>query len=554
MVDLENLDRYVMVRVSDQDLSSVEDLRELEGDFGHGVHPLWSDSLNSILAFAFEPALYDQTQAETFVKQVTDKKALSIADVVSAVVAPFARILSSFSRGEERAPESVPSVALVSFDRIVDDINAALKLRYPPPLGNAAYDPPWVVECGMDSVVVRLSDTLQYYVMTYSYADDGTIVLGDPVPAEKSWVTKADGMPVMLHVFTSPAGDGSEALACANDAEKGLIWKEIIHPGRWFKSDSGREVQVTGDMIREAYRAWEAGLPKLISVPADSHHDATNGVVPADANKGFVKRLKLLGDRLFAGFELAPTATQAIEDGTIADVSVYLQPGVVHPTTGERFGWALQHVLLTNNPLAQDLAPFGELPVSASAGAGYVVESYEVRNMSDQNTQQTDQPVGMNADDAALLDAVRGLNLSADDIRAMAQRQAQVVQKARDLEITQIVRAMEGLEDHPGVVQVDGTRHYPVVCQAVEQALRDTPGALSLTANDDGQTGVDSVVIALVNAIPREGRMALTTQPGAPQPQPHTEDDGQPTDAQVTELAERLTPGVRGIAAHVRGV
>ena len=83
--------------------------------------------------------------------------------------------------------------------------------------------------------------------------------------------------------------------------------------------------------------------------------------MPAESNRGFVQKLKLIGERLFGGFKFTdPEVGYGVNVGNIADVSIFLNPNVIHPETGEKFPWTLEHVLLTNNPLAQDLAPFGE--------------------------------------------------------------------------------------------------------------------------------------------------------------------------------------------------
>jgi hypothetical protein len=77
MVDLENLDRYILIMTGKQSLEGIEDLRELDGDFGHGVHPLWSDGLKSIIAFAFEPNVFDEKAAKEWVKKAQQKREMS---------------------------------------------------------------------------------------------------------------------------------------------------------------------------------------------------------------------------------------------------------------------------------------------------------------------------------------------------------------------------------------------------------------------------------------------------------------------------------------------
>lgn len=105
------------------------------------------------------------------------------------------------------------------------------------------------------------------------------------------------------------------------------------------------------------------------------------------------------------------------------------------------------------------------------------------------------------------------LGLNAEQVAALQQRDTAVRQKARALEINVILNALQGKGEHSGVTQIAGYAHYPVVAQAVEQALLSLPPALALDADENGATGIDAAVLAVANAIPREGRIALQVQP-----------------------------------------
>jgi len=476
MVDLEHLDRYVVIPTGNRDPANVKDLRELEGDFGPAVYALWSNALQSIVAFAFERSAYTEEQAREWVKKTMEEpvKTSILGAFLSAVVAPLRQAL------------------------------ATLQPRPQPVAGDSA--------------------------------------IPDSTPA--------DTAPITLHAFPVRLGPVLDAM----ETDDGLVWKEIVHPGQWFRSNTGDLVEITIKMIRSAFKAWKAGLPRHISVPADYHHDDTGGLVPVEDNRGFVEKLKMIGDKLFAGFHFTdPKIAFGVEHGNVADCSVYLQPDVIHPDTGEKFDWILQHVLLTNNPLVQDLSPFGAVPASGTDGR-FVVQSYypvqEVPMPNEPQTQQTQQPpaqgVALSAADAALFDQYRGLGLSVGDIQTMVAERAKVCQKARDLEITRVVRAMEATEAHPGVTRIEEFRHWPVVIAAVEKALRERPKALALSADDDGQTGLDAVVLEIVNAIPQEGRMALSAQPAGSKaptdPSLSETKPTEPTDEQVKTFAGRLHP------------
>ncbi len=559
-VDLEHLDRYVVVQVDGQPvLAEVADLRELEGDFGHGVYPLWSDELQSIVAFAFEPVFFNAAEAQEWVAKAMEKQPaeMSVMDVLQGIVAPLTRALGSMlgGRGEDGTPGATGLRSFEDTNRLVRQV---LEDRYRDPPGPGIQEAniagPWIIEIGPSTAIVEMDG--QMYSIAYTIGEEDSVTLGELRPIEKQWI-REDGTPVYLHSFAVHMKAGDEA----DDEDDGLIWKEIIHPGKWFKTDTGRAMEITADIIKGAFKAWKAGLPKYISVPADSHHGISDGIVPPQANRGFVEKLKLVKDRLFAGFRFTdPEIGQGVQLGNIADVSVFLRPNVTHPETGKQFLWTLQHVLLTNDPLVQDLEPFG-VAASAEAGREFVVQMYrqatdeEVNEMAEDTRQEGGQPEGLtlSAEEADVYQQFQGLGLSAEEVKTLIAGREQVRQKGRDLEITQIVRALEGSEEHGGVVQVEGSRHWPVVCVAVEKALREQPEALALAADDEGRTGLDAVVLEIVNALPAESRMVLQAQPmGSKDPADPLADgeDEEPSEEQITELAGRLTPR-RGMAISV---
>lgn len=315
----------------------------------------------------------------------------------------------------------------------------------------------------------------------------------------------------------------------ASEEKGGLIWREIIHPGKWYKTDTGVEVEVTPHIIQSAYKAFLAGLPKYISIPASSHNLHANGIIPPEDNRGFVKEMKLVGDALHAAFDITSPATkQAILDGSIADCSVYLQPDVVHPATGEKYDWVLRHVLLTNNPLVQDLGTFKAVPASNDDEHPVIIHTYTQHprphshkrkgtdmseNIQKENLSKPDEII-LTGEALSEFQKLSTLGMSADDLISLAaQREAllaeaaQLREKARRLEVTRILKALEGLEEHALVQGLPGYRHYPVVIAAVEQALKNAPSSLALS--DEGGTDLDTLVLGIVNAIPEAGRIAL---------------------------------------------
>ncbi len=351
-----------------------------------------------------------------------------------------------------------------------------------------------------------------------------------------------------LYAFWLALGDGADA----ESPDDGLLWKEILHPGKWFKTDSGRAIEVTPEMIGEVYRAFNDGYPRYVSVPADHHWTMTRGIVPPEANRGFLKKLRKLGDRLFAGFAFTKPETEAgVRDGSIADVSVYLQPSVHHNGTGKRYEWALRHVLLTNNPLASDLAQWGDIPADDADDGGRLVFNHVQKATEDHMAEENEgiTLTGEAADEyeslreagyttAQLLELaermqdLEGVGLSVGDLIEKAQG---LRQKARDLELAQIAHALEGADEHPSVTQIEGYRHYPVVVEAVTKALDEGASGLAMAADEDGCLPVDGLILSIVNAIPETGRVPVAASEQRGRKDEKATPSVSDTDAEVTD-------------------
>ena len=522
-VDLTRLEDYIIVQVLPKPVADVKDLRELDMVFGSGVYGLWSDDLQSIVAFAFNDVLWKEEDAKAWVAK--SKK----GDV---------------------------AVAARSFDDTRSMIDKALVKKYGDDSHPYETGGLWVSELNEYKVVYSHGD--EHFVATYTIDADGNVTLGEPELVKSGWRYLENNEPVSLMAFDSVLADGDAA------EDDGLTWKEIIRPGTWFKMNTGKRIEVTKEIIDEAFRAFSAGLPRFVSVPADSHHGETRGVIPVEANKGFVPKLRMIGDSLFGGFKFTDAQIGAgVKAGSIADCSVYLQPDVVHPSTGEKFNWVLRHVLLTNDPLVQGLGAWGDIP--ADGGGDNVTIIHYRQTEPDQGNKGAIMPEGkgdtgltgvdeivLTGDAATEYGKLAGLGLTADELVALVgQKQvieAQAVtlrKKARDMEISRVVLALEGKDAHPGVVQIAGFRHYPVVIVAVEAALRNAPEAMALDADDDGVSGLDGVLLAVVNAIPEDARIELsgddTGSKGDKKPALIGENGEGVTDKQIDELLEKIT-------------
>lgn len=525
---LDSRSEYILKELVEGVAISVDDsdLRVLDQDVGQAVYAIWSDSRQSIVALAFEKAEWSSSDANDWVTKMKEE-------------------------GDKAKTAGEGDIAAESFDlvreRVRDALETALRGSVSSPEVDARpeYDPiPWVRDIGPNRVVFEYHG--KTYAAHYAMEEDG-VRISDVTEVDPGWVAP-DGSVIELseplYAFWGSLGDGEDV-----DEDDGLIWKEILHPGKWFKSNTGKELEVTDHIIQECFRAFADGYPKYISVPADHHWLQTHGIVPPEQNRGFVKKLKLKDDSLYAGFSFTNKDTErGVLDGSIADVSAYLQPNVHHNATGEHYDWALRHVLLTNNPLVPDLAQWGVIAADADDGDGRQifnhVQKEGVMPHEDVHTEEG-APEELTLTGAAATEYahLRELGFSSAQLLALAEQatglqamgisvddlvtQAKAMRvKARQMEIATITKALEGIDEHPAVVQVAGFRHQPVVVEAVAKALSEGVEALALSADDEGKTTVDAVILGVVNAIPETGRLPIAADESARKDHNAARDEG----------------------------
>jgi hypothetical protein len=295
-----------------------------------------------------------------------------------------------------------------------------------------------------------------------------------------------------------------------------LIWKEIFHVSRTVRPMSGDVLTVEQDMIDGLASSFEAQVFPYVPITASTHYDESAGIVPSYDSVGFVRQVVQLDGRLFGGLEIIDEDTkQKIEDGRIADCSVYLWFDVYDRKDPDKvWPFVLVHLLLTNYPQIDDLEAFGIGPdaIAASVGEGAQYEHYVEEAMS----EQTNPTPTLDPEDAKLLEDLKELRASGFTLDGLKQQAAQVQQKARSLEIQSIVAALEGTGAREDVTVLDGYRHYPAVIKAVEAALQGAQETMGADVNEDGKTSADKLVLDVVNSLPAEARMKLDDKPVKP--------------------------------------
>jgi hypothetical protein len=625
---LNDRDNYIIIRLDKTVKLSVgdEDLRVLDQDVGPSVFAIWSDSKQGIVAFAFDKGVWSGAEASGWVTKAKEagnevKAAMdgegesmpysSMDDVNAAIKgikppvtlaqaniiagwadaigkqdnppdSPWGVAIAQFKKTYEvqdgkwvkKAGDSDDGISATSFDDIREKVRNALEkilvapsipnpIDMPPIEATTAY--PWIRDIGSDQVVFEFDGR----TFAASYIIQGNaITIGEPIEVKSTWSAQNGAIINLanspLYAFWGSLGDGTDA----EEKGDGLIWKEILHPGTWFKSNSGKSIAVTSHIIKEAFRAFTDGYPRYVSVPADHHWLRNSGIVPAETNRGFVKKLKLVGNNLFAGFSFTnEDVKQGVLEGSIADVSAYLRPDVTHNATGEHYDWALLHVLLTNNPLVPDLRQWGEIAAGdMEDDIGGQVFNY-VQKGETIMSETPDEDVGGTEDTDIMLTGqaateysyLRERGYTSTQLMGLAEQSSQlealglsveglvaqavsIRQKSRELEISRVIAAMEGSSDHAGVVSIPGYRHHPVVVEAVSNALGNSVRDLALSSDDEGQTSVDALLLEIINAIPEGGRLPISAGEagGRHDGGQHDGDDEELSDEQIDEFIEEI--------------
>ena len=129
--------------------------------------------------------------------------------------------------------------------------------------------------------------------------------------------------------------------------------KELIKVGKYVKDSTKQVLDVTKDTLNHWVKTFDAWTKNGNKVPVPNGH--TND---ATANKGWVKKLEVVGDSLYGVMELL--------DETLAkttDISICIEPKVVDGK-GNIYESIITHVALTTTPVVPGLAGFETLSLS----------------------------------------------------------------------------------------------------------------------------------------------------------------------------------------------
>src|SRR3990167_8537709 len=143
--------------------------------------------------------------------------------------------------------------------------------------------------------------------------------------------------------------------------------KAVIKVGEWVDPrDATRKFQVTLERMKTWVANFDAKFLDRVPVPLRHTDDPR-------ANTGYVQGLSIDGDTLFADVEFTDADVAGkVKNGSIADVSLSVDPAWSHPQTGQTYE-VLRHVALTLYPRAQGLPSFEPIDAEQDAGREQVV-------------------------------------------------------------------------------------------------------------------------------------------------------------------------------------
>ena len=339
--------------------------------------------------------------------------------------------------------------------------------------------------------------------------------------------------------------------------DQGWVRKEILRTGQWPLSPPGTkegdDFAITLEDLSAIKQSFFDGAYERVAVPLGHGPQGADVNWATEHNAGWVRSLEVASRLdgewgLYAWLEFTDAAIrEKIFDGSIWNVSAMLEWGVTRPSDGVVFDLALKHVSLTNYPWVESLAGFSMSEIENET-VGVTLTRTEDEKMTklakktDTNTEGAEdvqvqaavtleQPQTsvsleqVQAQATALAGRIAKQQVAFDAreavMVAMEARTSQLAiraeQRDRELTLKEVVLSLESPNGGQGVVGIKGYRHYPVVVQAVCDAMAQTTAkAQVVVLAQDGTeqpVSIDSLILSVVNAIPAEARLSLRQQP-----------------------------------------
>jgi hypothetical protein len=159
------------------------------------------------------------------------------------------------------------------------------------------------------------------------------------------------------------------AAAPATEIGSHLFEKEILRVGSWVHPLTKKVVSFTRDRLAHLAENFKRMTGQQIDVVVPDGHS-----YKAVDNKGFVRGMRVDGDKLVGVFEIPDEAVARQLGGTIRGVSASIDPDFVD-RQGNHLGAAIEHVALTPYPVVTGQDNF--IRLTASDGAAVEVIQLE---------------------------------------------------------------------------------------------------------------------------------------------------------------------------------
>lgn len=195
---------------------------------------------------------------------------------------------------------------------------------------------------------------------------DGNAVLGEPEKIEAAQEQEPEKpaeqpQPMQAHRRALISAIGPRLLESANTNNE--VWVNIVNLGEYEHPEYGTIV-----FTEEHFRQWKANLERGVMggrcengrpcIATDYGH-AMDENLPPEMQKasGYIKDLKLEGNRVYALVEFTPRALEGIKNKEWSWFSVSVVDSLLDQRTGQDVGSALLGGALTNRPYIPDLEP-----------------------------------------------------------------------------------------------------------------------------------------------------------------------------------------------------
>lgn len=209
--------------------------------------------------------------------------------------------------------------------------------------------------------------------------------------------------------------------------------KELIRTGSWIHPQHKYRVDVTPKRMRDWVSRFDAMRKAGIRIPLPPDHSSDSR-----RNMGFVEKMWVTGDRLYAEMDFPNGSDSEMIGKTIREVSINVSPNYVDGK-GVRWGEVINHVSPCTRPVVGGQENFIEVGVNLSGEQVKVLSLQRERKSMPATLQETiigKLKLDADSDDAAILKAV-------EDSLAKDKEHTKVLRRAKEERDKALSRTIE---------------------------------------------------------------------------------------------------------------